>query len=128
MSELHPRPDSSFTPSGPRAPGFAYAVSYSSRDAVWILLRGELDHASAPLLTRALADSVARERLIVIDLRGLGFMDSAGLRAVIAADAGARRRRARLVLIRGPGQIQSDLVGLPDQLAIVDVDGGSPAG
>jgi anti-sigma B factor antagonist len=53
-----------------------------------IVLSGELDVASAPVLEEALADacdSGARE--VVLDMSGLEFMDSTGLRAIIRGKA-----------------------------------------
>jgi anti-sigma B factor antagonist len=53
-----------------------------------IVLTGELDVASAPVLEEALTDacdSGARE--VVLDMSGLEFMDSTGLRAIIRGKA-----------------------------------------
>lgn len=57
------------------------------------------------------------------DLRQLTFMDSAGVHAIIKADAQARSNARRLVLVRGPAQIDRllELVGLSDQLEIIDL-------
>jgi len=90
---------------------------------VHVSLLGELDIATAPKLE----DEVRRLeaagcRLIVIDLRGLEFMDSSGLRALLAADTRARDRGARLVIVRGDDRIQRVLriTRLDERLEIVD--------
>jgi anti-anti-sigma factor len=99
-------------------------VSTSGQDAVWIRLDGELDiHTTAQLQT-ALDAALHSRRLIVIDLRGLTFMDSTGLGALISANAVARRCGSRLVLIRGRDQVERlfELTGLTETLAVVDLD------
>jgi anti-sigma B factor antagonist len=95
-----------------------------------IALTGELDIATAPQLE----DEVRRLEaegcgLIVIDLRGLEFMDSSGLRALLAADTRSRERGARVVIVRGDERIQRVLriTRLDERLEIVD-DAASLAG
>ncbi len=39
--------------------------------------------------------------LLVVDLRGVTFLDSTGLRLIISADRRARENKRRLVLVRG---------------------------
>jgi anti-sigma B factor antagonist len=66
-------------------------------------LFGELDLATTGLLEeelRAAEDSPAPS--IVLDLSGLTFMDSTGLRSVLVADRRLRRSGRRLCLVRGP--------------------------
>ena len=65
--------------------------------------RGELDLAATPLLEDAL-DAVCRENGVegvVLDLSGLEFMDSSGLRCVVQADQRTRGRGLRFALVRG---------------------------
>jgi anti-anti-sigma factor len=88
-----------------------------------IVLTGELDIATAPKLEEEVRRLEAEGRnLIVIDLRGLEFMDSSGLRALLAADTRARERGARLVIVRGDERIQRVLriTRLDERLEIVD--------
>ncbi len=67
---------------------------------------GELDLASAPILEARIAEAEALQPpLLVLDLRELTFMDSTGLRIVLAADANARRDVRRLAVIRGPDPV-----------------------
>jgi len=58
---------------------------------------------------------------LVVDLRGVTFMDSTGIRLLLQAREHARRCRASLLLVRGPGEVMRvlELVGLDQQLAIV---------
>jgi len=60
----------------------------------WVLhLAGELDNESAPMFTRALEDLAGHTDDIGLDLAGLTFIDSTGVRALCHA--------ARLVCDRG---------------------------
>ena len=88
-----------------------------------VALVGELDIATAPKLDEEVRRLEAEGReLIVIDLRGLEFMDSGGLRALLAADARARERGARVVIVRGDDRIQKVLriTRLDERLEMVD--------
>ena len=104
----------------------AFDVTTSDRGAgAHVVLRGELDIASAPKLEEEVRRLEAQGRgLILIDLRGLEFMDSSGLRALLAADMRARDRGARLVIVRGDDRIQRVLriTRLDERLEIVDDD------
>ena len=72
-----------------------------------LVLEGELDLASAYAFDRRLL-IVEQEKpdLIVIDLRGLTMLDSAGLARLVSAQRRARRGGWRLVLVRGGRAIQ----------------------
>jgi anti-sigma B factor antagonist len=70
----------------------------------WLMLQGELDLATIGEAEAALAE-LERESgaaTVVIDLRTLRFMDSSGLHFVLGADARARERGGKLVVVRGP--------------------------
>jgi anti-sigma B factor antagonist len=97
---------------------------------VQVHLAGELDIASAAKLEEELAPVEARKPpLLVIDLRSLDFMDSSGLRALVAADTRAREQGRRLVLIRGRERVQKvfSITRLDERFEIVD-DGESLLG
>ena len=68
-----------------------------------VALTGELDLSTAPQVERELeaAEQQQPERL-VIDLRGVSFLDSTGLRVVLSADGRARKDGRRLEVIPGP--------------------------
>lgn len=82
-------------------------VGLETRDAgVVIELAGELDLATGPIVEEAIADAEATgPPLLVLDLSGLTFMDSTGLRIVLAADAAARREARLLAVVRGPDPV-----------------------
>ena len=97
---------------------------------VHVELTGELDIATAPKLDEEMRRLEADgHELIVIDLRGLSFMDSSGLRALLAADGKARELGRRLVIVRGDDRVQRVLriTRLDERLEIVD-DAESLAG
>ena len=90
---------------------------------VQVGLSGELDLATAPKLDDELRHIEANgPPLIVIDLSPLAFMDSSGLRALLAADSRAREAGRRLVLVRGDERVQRVLkiTRLDERLEIVD--------
>ncbi len=72
-----------------------------------VTLAGELDIGSAYAFDRRLLDiEQGRPRLIVVDLRGLTMLDSAGLARLVSAQRRARRGGWKLVLVRGGRAIQ----------------------
>jgi anti-anti-sigma factor len=87
---------------------------------VVIAVSGELDIANAPAIERALRDAeAAGAREIVLDLSGLHFMGSVGLRIILEADDRARRLGHRLTLRTSPAvQRIAELSGLGSVLAL----------
>lgn len=75
--------------------------------AVRVSLRGELDLASARQMEEHFdaIDEQAPTR-VVVDLSGLAFIDSSGLRVLLLADARAREHSYELVLLAGPEPVQ----------------------
>jgi anti-sigma B factor antagonist/stage II sporulation protein AA (anti-sigma F factor antagonist) len=74
-----------------------------SGSAVVIALQGELDMAGAITLEAELErlDSDA----LVLDLRGLTFMDSSGLRVLVVNSQRAQDRGRRFALVPGAAQV-----------------------
>ena len=88
-----------------------------------LIASGELDLASAEQLETQLKQLETSEpEVLVLDLRELEFMDSTGLRAVIAADARARERGGRLVVVRAPEEVDRvfRLTRMDQHLELVD--------
>jgi anti-sigma B factor antagonist len=71
-------------------------------------LAGRLDLRAAMRLEDEL-DAIPREDglRVVIDLRALDFIDSSGLRLILAMHSACRRRGQRLTLRRGPSHVHS---------------------
>src|SRR3979411_1542610 len=92
--------------------GFALPETFEARDAVrqerrTVILRGELDIASAGRLEAVLLEVCADgTTAITLDLSGLTFMDSTGLRAVLLAKDLTDNRGCELSIIPGPGSVQ----------------------
>ena len=93
------------------------------RQSPRIVVVGELDLASAGELEGRIRElESSRPPMIVLDLRELEFMDSTGLRTVLAADARARDRGGKLVVVRPPGEVQRvfQLTRMDEHLEFVD--------
>jgi anti-sigma B factor antagonist len=91
---------------------------------VRVAFTGELDIAGAQEAEEAVrqAETGGGGRALTIDLRGLTFMDSTGLRLLVAADRRAQQDGRTLRIVRGPDAIQRvlELTGLGDKLPLVD--------
>jgi anti-anti-sigma factor len=68
-----------------------------------IAATGELDLSGAAVLEAEIERLAAEPELgtVVLDMRGLEFMDSSGLRLVVLADMRAREAGRRFALVRG---------------------------
>ena len=102
-----------------------FSIAASDRDGrAHLTLRGELDLATAPELEQLVNEHIDAGQEVVVDLRGLEFMDSSGIRVLVAAHARAGRTGARLVVVRpAPGNAVAKIVevsGLDGELNIVD--------
>jgi anti-sigma B factor antagonist len=89
------------------------------RDRVRVAPAGELDRVTTPQLERTIGElRQAGFDHIILDLRHLHFLDSAGLRLVLDLDASARADSHTLALVAGPPKIQRvfEISGTLDQL------------
>jgi anti-anti-sigma factor len=87
-----------------------------------VSLRGELDIASTERLDHELQALENDAAVIVLDLREVEFIDSTGVRALIAADERARSNGRRLVVVRGSTAVDRllSVTQLDRRLEIVD--------
>jgi anti-anti-sigma factor len=90
-----------------------------------VALRGELDLLTISKVAEvvdALAPGPDGVRHMVLDLRGLTFMDVLGLRELIKQNELARSNRHNLAVVRGSPAIERllALTGVGDQLVLVD--------
>ena len=119
---------------GPRRTGSARAVEVAGpqpfsvdvqrRDAVGIVQpRGELDLVTVETLRTALDGLTSTERL-VLDLRGLSFIDSTGLHLLVALHQRAQRDGFQLALVApaAPADRPIQLCGLHETLPFVTAD------
>jgi anti-anti-sigma factor len=85
--------------------------------------QGELDLATAGDLERELIKVEDTDALsIILDLSGLQFIDSTGVRVLLSAHARSRSNSNRLTLLRGPAAVQRvfQLTGILDRLPFAD--------
>jgi anti-sigma B factor antagonist len=102
-----------------------FAISTSEVDGrAHLTLRGELDLATAPELEQLLTQRIDANQDVVIDLRGLEFMDSSGIRVLVAGHARAGRTGTQLFIVRPqPDSAVAKIVevaGLDGELNILD--------
>jgi len=69
-------------------------------DKVVVRVNGEVDMLTTPVLSECLKDQLQSEpSVLVVDLRGVGFLGSSGLAALVAARDIAMNRRVALRLV-----------------------------
>jgi len=103
--------------------GFLEVRTERSDDEHVIALAGELDLDGAERVTQELERAEATDaRRIVLDLSSLEFIDSNGIRLVLAADARSRMDGHRLALVRAPQTVHRvfELTGVAERLPFVD--------
>ena len=89
------------------------------RGACRVTLRGELDLATAAQLEHALADAGDE---VLLDLRGLTFMDSTGVRELL--EAAARNAGGLQIIAPATGQVRMTIeqTGIAALLPLVEAD------
>ena len=95
------------------------------RRTALVELRGELDIASVSEVAEVidgLAPDADGVRHVVLDLRGLTFMDARGLHELIRQNDYARQNRHNLAVVRGRKAIQRllELTAVEEILVMVD--------
>jgi anti-anti-sigma factor len=101
---------------------FAIRVRQNRR-RYFVTLDGELDLVVAPALMFELRRVEARHpELLVVDLRGLTFMDLTGLRVLVSAAEHARQRGYELAVVRGSRGVRRllELVRIEAVLSLID--------
>ena len=90
-------------------------------DQVVLVLRGELDPHTAPALREQIDNTTGEStRTLVLDVSGLRFIDSSGLRVIIAAQRDMAARQGRL-LLRQPTETTRrllEITGLAERIEI----------
>lgn len=89
-----------------------------------VVVRGEVDLDSSDQLSRALSDTVAAvgegpSARVHLDLAGVGYMDSTGLRAVLMARDELRQRDGSLDVVAASAIVRRliEITGLHDLLS-----------
>jgi anti-sigma B factor antagonist len=104
-------------------PPFACSWRVGGWGAAWVQVTGELDLATSPQLRQTLQEAQRSVRLVVLDLRELSFMDGSGVHVILDVARDARREGGRLLLVRGPAQVERvlTLTGAGEQVLIFDL-------
>jgi anti-anti-sigma factor len=87
-----------------------------------IALIGELDLATAPEAEKQLTRAESDASSILLDLSGLTFIDSTGIRMIVAADARSRANSHSLTLLRGSPAVQRvfEISGIDQIVTVAD--------
>ncbi len=87
-----------------------------------LTLEGELDMASSGALEQALGSAeLEGEAMVVLDLQQLQFIDSTGLRVILAALERCRERRQAFAITPGSQQVQRllSVTGVAEHVPII---------
>ena len=87
-------------------------------DSIVVAPVGEIDLATIDALEAEVKAALAEHGALVLDLREVTFIDSAGLRLVLETS----RDASAFSVVRGPREVQRvfDLVGLEERLQMLD--------
>lgn len=106
------------------------AVVSQEGDVRTIALNGECDLQLFPdvdeLFSRSVDNGFSAVR---IDLRGLTFIDSSGVRALLLATRRSQKKVAKLSIVPGPPKVMRvfELLGLQEEFPFEEgIDGGQP--
>ena len=90
--------------------------------ALVVAPEGELDMGTVHSLRAALEADLGDARFLVLDLRGLGFLDTSGLQLVFEQQQRAEQAGFSFVLVRGQPHVQRvfEIAGMNDRLTVVD--------
>ena len=103
--------------------GFSISTSDVDGRAV-IIVRGELDLATAPDLEEIVTERLDAGQEVVLDLRELEFMDSSGLRVLVGAHTRATDGGPPFVIVRprADGEVAKimTIAGIDQELRLID--------
>lgn len=101
---------------------FRIAVKHG-RDRLILELQGELDMANSGLLDEALLGAdLDGSQTVVLDLRGVRFVDSTGLKAIFRARKAAHEGGQQFAVTQGSAQVRRllSLTRLNEHLKIIE--------
>ena len=93
------------------------------RERVRVRPIGEVDMATAPVVQEHLTELMAAGfRQVTLDLRGVRFLDSSGLRMILEWDARSRADGFSFALVAGPPNVQRlfELTNTTEMLSFTD--------
>lgn len=101
--------------------GPKHRIEASTMDSARLVtVSGEIDLASAPKLEATLLEET--DRVVIVDLREVDFMDSTGLRSLLAGQEAVAEGGGRMILVfeEGPVERILDLTGLADRFEVAE--------
>lgn len=100
--------------------------SYEQDGQTVLVLRGELDIASAPVFAHAITETLEQRAAgLLLDIAAVDFVDSTGLRAILAARALCAERSCAFALTSPTPSVQRlfEVTGVLDELPHLETDG-----
>ena len=97
------------------------SLTEDDRGTPVLALSGELDMATSPPVAQRLSELVAGGTDVIIDVRDLGFIDSSGLSALIAARQRSNNRGTKLTL-RGPSRAVTRVLAITGLDRVFDIE------
>ena len=94
---------------------------FAGDDCAVLRIEGDIDAYAAPQISERVIDLAGNGTVhIIADLRGAGFLDSAGLGALVGSRKELGARGGSLTLVAGPGRILQAfrITGLSDAFAL----------
>ena len=87
-----------------------------------VVVRGEVDIATADAVRADLTGALKRSDNVVLDLREVSFMDTQGLSVVIEAQQACAAGETRFAITRAPDHVHRlfDMIGLTPRLTVLD--------
>jgi anti-sigma B factor antagonist len=87
-----------------------------------VVVRGEVDIATADAVRADLTSALGRSGNVVLDLREVSFMDTQGLSVVIEAQQSCAADGRQFAITRAPDHVHRlfDMIGLTPRLTVLD--------
>lgn len=104
-------------------PGDDFTVEVHRRPGAAVVApAGEIDVATVERLRSCLRECEKDVESLVLDLRGVEFMDTSGLQLIFEQQRRAARSNLQFAVVRGPRQLQRlfEIAGFGDRLRLVD--------
>lgn len=81
-----------------------------NKDALVVTVTGRMDAATSPEFEKGFAELLAKgDKSIIVDLAGLEYVSSAGLRAILTSAKRVNAAKGKLAFVGVKGQIQEVL-------------------
>lgn len=107
-------------------PALTVEVDDAAPGACLLWADGEIDLASGPLLDEHLDRCLGSGRHVVLDLDGVRFLGSYGVRILLEAHLEADARGLRLVVTGAGSRVVSRILAISGADEVLDLRGGCP--